>query len=171
MAIQAISISNDLYRYEICSAFELAKDYSKLIKHDQVHLLPEKHHTAQEKLAAKRNLNHIRGSKAVTSDHVTTGASANVFQKRQMEKRGKCLSGRTIPTCDLIASSVRVPRSNGKEITTAIEFVRPAITEDIYAEAVQDNTYTKAVQDGLDNLDDDIATMFDAHLPHRSTRS
>lgn len=47
---------------------------------------------------------------------------------------------------------MQVPGSKYKTITAALEDVRPAITDDPFAEAVQD---------GIDTLDHDIATILD----------
>lgn len=67
-----------------------------------------------------------------------------------MEKRVRWLSSRPILAYKVEAGSAPVPGSNGKSINAAIEYVRPAIEEETYAEAVQE---------GLDAHEDHKAIM------------
>lgn len=66
------------------------------------------------------------------------------------------MSFRPILSCDLKACAVRVPVANVKLITAVFEDVRPEITQ---------GSYSKAVQEVIDTIDQDISTMiYDASI-------
>lgn len=151
LVLKYVSISNDLYGSEICSAFELAKGFTKPLTEDGLTELPEDLREAHVNLQAKRKLTLILRSKATIDQQLSAGDSVNVYKKNQMQKRGKWLSSLPILSIDLVSGSICVPGANGRTITAAIEDVRPEIHHDTFAEAVQD---------GLDDLDSDLSEMF-----------
>lgn len=55
-------------------------------------------------------------------------------------------------SCEINSSSSRVPGSNSKTITAALEVVRPAISDDPFEEALKD---------GLDSQDQVLTTMLE----------
>lgn len=95
-------------------------------------------------------------SQAPGTEKRSSEDSVNIYIKNPMEKRGKWFSSRPILSCDQKSGAVRLPVANGKLIAAALEDVHPEITQETYAEAVQEV---------IDTIYQDISTMhYDAPL-------
>ena len=105
---------------------------------------------AHEKNQARRKWAAMMKSITVTEFPIRVGDMVEVFQQRQHEKRGKWSAPKPILSVDFNARSVTVPGKTGKELTIALEDLRPALPEDSFAQALHTGI------DELDDLLDDI---------------
>ena len=105
---------------------------------------------AHEKTQARRKLAVMLKSKTVTEFPIGVGDIVEVFQHSQHEKRGKWSAPKPILSVNFNSRSVTVPGKASKELTIALENLRPALPEDIFAHAVQT---------GIDELDELLADI------------
>ena len=163
LAMQAVSISNDLYGSDTLSSFEMTKGFTKpLSSNNQPIPVPEDVIAAHETLKAKRKLNLILRSHKFETPHISVGDQVQIFVKNDQGKFGKWLSARPVIKIDVNAGSVTVPGSKGHTITAAFEDTRHAIIDDDLAELVQ--TAIDDIDSQLDeiisseSISEDIAT-------------
>lgn len=153
MAYRAIRISNDLYGSDVLSSFELAKGFTKpLDEKDGLNVISNDLIDAHDTIKAKRKLNLILRSNALTEPQVGVGDLVEVFIKRQHEKRGKWSPPRVVLSYDPSSRTITVPGSHGKTISSAIEDTRFAI---------QDNPLAIQIQQSIDQIDAELEHVTD----------
>ncbi len=106
---------------------------------------------AQKELIAKRKLNRILRSKAVTPPTITVGDVVQVYLKSENAKRGSWSAPKTVVNFDPESGIVTLPGKNGKLLRPAIEDVRYAVASPFAAD----------VQRANDELDDQIDDALD----------
>lgn len=145
-AHKSVSISNDLYGNDIMSAFELAKGFTNPVASTpHACIVPDDVREARDKMQARRKLALILRSKAVQELPISVGDMVEVFQKKAHEKRGKWTREKPILSINHNARSICVPGKAGRQMTVAIEDVRPAFSQ---------NSFAQYVQEGIDTLDE-----------------
>ena len=89
IAQQSIRMSNELYGSEVCSAFELAKGFTRPIQPgSELKFVPDGVINARDTLIAKRKLNLTLISISTSDIPVKIGDMVQVFRKLQNETRG-----------------------------------------------------------------------------------
>lgn len=84
MIEQALRITNNLYRDDVASAYELAKGYSMAVENGAYSkILPNEVYNAHENLNAKRKLSLIQHSKSVQTDDFTPVTNVQVHVKKR----------------------------------------------------------------------------------------
>lgn len=138
IAMQAVSISNDLYGSDTVSSYEMTKGFTKQLKSNTQPIpVPDGIITAQETLKAKRKLILILRSHKFDVPSISVGDLVEVFVKKTNEKRGKWLNARPVTSVDISDGSVTVPGSKGHTITAAFEDTHHAIERDHLAELIK----------------------------------
>ena len=150
---QALKISNDLYGNDTCSAFELAKGYTRPVQPGMFPVyIPDELIEAREQIHAKRKLVLILRSKSITDIQINPGDLVQVFIKDSKEKRGKWSTPKIVLDTDIAMRTVSVPGKMGKKVRAAFEDIRPAIKED---------TFAATVQEAIDNLSTNIDELLE----------
>ncbi len=153
LAMQAVTISNDLYGSDTVSSFEMAKGFTKPISEFNEPIpIPEELISAHEELKAKRKLNLILRSHNFKLPPIKIGDMVQIYAKDGNAKYGKWLSARPVISIDTQAGSVTVPGSSGKTITAAFEDTRHAIIDDNLASIISES---------IDKIDDSIDDLLD----------
>lgn len=114
----------------------MAKGFTRPISNNPA-IVPEELLEAQITLSAKRKLVRILSLKSPTDISVSPGDLVEIYIKQDKQKRGKWLSPRVILDFDPSTSSVTVPGSNGRTIRAAIEDVRHALSDVLFASIVR----------------------------------
>lgn len=73
LALQALSISNDLNHLNIMSAFELVKGFTRPVDVNRVHAVPDEIINAELKLSERRKMSLILISKATFEEYIKVG--------------------------------------------------------------------------------------------------
>ena len=158
LALQEVSISNDLYGSDKLSAFELAKRFTKPIAVDsELAPVPADLIAARDEIIAKRKLTLILRSHVTADPVVDPGDMVQVYVRTGKEKRGKWLSPRTALSIDRTAGTVTVAGSNGRKIVAAVEDTRLAVVDSDLASAVVESLDT--LNENLSELTEDLAEI------------
>ena len=154
IAQQSIQISNDLYRNDVCSSYELAKVFMRPLETGQLpKIIPEDLLNSRDIIMSKRKLNLILRSKSKTDTPVKIGDIVQVFVKLQHEKSGKWTNPKPVLNYDKQTGIVEVPGQNGRKIKAALEDVRFAVT---------DNEFAIKYQETVDSLDVSLGYSMDS---------
>ena len=157
---QALRISNDLYGNDVCSANELAKGYTRPIQSGEYPAtVPEEIVNAHDQLLAKRKLTRILRSKACTESAIQTGDLVQIYIKEQHAKRGNWSSPKVVLSIDKPSGTITVPGRKGRTVKAAVEDVRLAVTEDKFAQKVQESidTLDRSIDECIDEICSDDA--------------
>lgn len=149
LALQVLSISNDLSGSDIISAFEMARGFSRPIS-NEINFIGQDIVDAQQTIQAKRNLTKILRSKAISDISIAPGDLVEVYVKDGKSKRGSWSSPKTVLQFYPSSWTVTVPDANGKTMRAAIEDVRFAVEEDSFASIVRDGN--DKLTEEVDNL-------------------
>lgn len=126
-AVRAIRISNDLYRSDTLSAYEMAKGYTKPLSVGQKPIpVDDELRNAHDELIAKRKLTRILRSNVYSSKEFQVGDFVQSFIDDGTSKRGSWTFPRKVISIDNVAGIISVPGRNGKTVKAAIEDVRAA---------------------------------------------
>ncbi len=157
-AQQAIIISNDSYGNDVCSAYELAKGFSRPIETETTpKIIPVEIMKARDAIMAKRKLNLILRSKSTSDLPLKIGDLVQVFIKLQHEKRGKWSSTKPVLSYDKRSGIVSVAGQNGRKINAAVEDVPFAVVDDELATKYQEaiDTLDICIEYSLDDIPDE----------------
>lgn len=137
LALQAVSISNNLYGSDLTTSFEIAKGYSKpLVAYSTPNPISPDLINARNNLLAKRKFNLIMLTKATNNPVVSTGDLVHVYVLNGHDKRVRWSSPQVVQIIDRSAGTVSVPGMNGHTIVAAIEDFISAILDDDLATSI-----------------------------------
>lgn len=157
---QMFRISNDLYGNDVASSNELAKGYTRPIADTGLHPLPQEIQDAHQELIAKRKLNAILRSHAVTEPSIKVGDVVQIFVHHEHQKRGTWSEAQPVLKYDPKSRTVTVAGSKGRYRKAAVEDVRHAIDNIDLAVEIQNaiDVLTHEIEGTVDDMipDDDI---------------
>lgn len=170
--IQSIlRISNDLYVNDIASSQELAKGYTRPISNTLPVPVPHEILEAHNELIAKRKLNKILRSKAITDKRIKECDFVQLYIKKGLEKRGTWTPAKPVLKYDSHSGTVTVAGEHGKRVEAAIEDVCHSTIANSLSHEIQSaidhcsRSLVSAIDD-IQNEDDCTSTNADGTHSH-----